>query len=110
MAEHIKLKPTTNKDIENIKKLFIGEFADYIVEESTYSISGVSICNLAFEKYFVRSNSTAGLTVVIATDQRECYCDIISFAGGASFLNLSWGANKSFAELVSKNLLNGIFK
>lgn len=59
---------------------------------------------LCFEKYFMRNGSYASLTVMLAEKGGVQTADIIATGGGSGILNISWGANDSFAEKAVKLL------
>ncbi len=51
-----------------------------------------------YEKYYFRVSSYVGLTVVITEYNGTQTAVITGFGGGGGLLNISYGANSSFAE------------
>ena len=64
----------------------------------------IEILLLVFEKWFFRTNSMAVLTIQIVSDGFEQTATVVGTGGGEGILNLDWGANKDFADAVSKRL------
>ena len=90
--------------------------ADYIINELTqYDIATLvdrvekeyadgKVTLLCFEKFYFRSNSSAALTIMANETKDLTEVEIISLAGGEGLLNISWGANKNFAQKVVEAL------
>ncbi len=68
-----------------------------LISENYRSVGLVNIGILAFEKYFFRNGSYAGLTVVLTENGEEKMADIIGSGGGDGLFNISWGANQELA-------------
>lgn len=80
----------------------IKELTDYGVSElidrveKEYSDGKVTL--LCFEKFYFRTSSSAALTIMANESNAETEVEIVSLAGGEGLLNISWGANKNFAQ------------
>lgn len=59
---------------------------------------------LQFEKYYLRSDSMASLTLLVIKDGDIQKATVIGSGGGAGVLNISLGANNDFAILAVKAL------
>ena len=53
-----------------------------------------------FERYFVRTENMASLTVLFTNDGKAVTVDVIASGAGEGILNISWGANASFAKMA----------
>jgi len=62
------------------------------------------------EQYFFRVNSDAAITIVLKTaDKDTTVLEIISCAGGAGMLEISYAAHKAYVSDVKKYLKNRNF-
>ncbi|MHA6252774.1 DUF6054 family protein [Oceanobacillus sp. CAU 1775] len=59
---------------------------------------------MVFDKFFLRTNSNASLTVTIDNINEITIVKCISTGGGSGLLQLSWGTSRDFITLV-KNVL-----
>ncbi|MUK87893.1 hypothetical protein GMD78_05705 [Ornithinibacillus sp. L9] len=59
---------------------------------------------LVYEKYYLRINSTASLTVTLDNLNGETIVKCISTGNSEGLLNISWGADKQFIKIVEKIL------
>ena len=75
-----------------------------IVHEEKHVLEQRTFIVQVFEKYYLRNDSTAGLTVTIHNDSGVTEVTSIASAGGQGLLNISWGANASFAYKIIKIL------
>ncbi len=75
-----------------------------LVHEERHFIGDKGLVVLVFEKFYFRNSSTAGLTVTIHDDSGTTEVTSIASAGGQGLLNISWGANASFANQVLRVL------
>lgn len=84
--------------------------ADVLCEEYRH-LNDSRICIISFEKFFWRSTSYAGLTVVITEFNDKKTADIIGTGGSSSIMEFSWGANTWLPE-VAENVLKryGFYK
>lgn len=77
-----------------------------LVTESQRSGGECKVVLLVFEKYFWRTGSSAGLTILLTETDGKQTADIIGSAGGEGLFNVSWGVNADFAA-IAINLLEG---
>ncbi len=75
-----------------------------LIHEERHRADEKEIAILIYEKYYMRNNSQAGLTVTISNFDGPTRVNIISFAGGQGLLGLSWGASGQFAGKVAEIL------
>lgn len=77
-----------------------------LVTESQRGSGECKVVLLVFEKYFWRTGSSAGLTILLTEADGKQTADIIGSAGGEGLFNVSWGVNADFAA-IAINLLEG---
>ncbi len=98
------------KEIAEIAEEIRSMNASLILERQRY-FDGAAVILLTFEKYYIRSDGYASLTVMLAEDGPVQTADIICSGGGEGILGLSWGANRSFADMAVRILeQNGFTK
>ncbi|MDD3712857.1 MAG: DUF6054 family protein [Candidatus Izemoplasmatales bacterium] len=93
-VDHIK------KEIHNLG------FSVELVDEVKRGDENFWVELLVFEKYYMRVESRASLTVLITGDENQSMVDCI--ASGASqgvFFRFSWGADKNFLNGIRKILI-----
>jgi Family of unknown function (DUF6054) len=79
--------------------------SDLVYEDGkTIQDTKFEIIILVFEKYFLRINSTASLTVTIDNLTGETIVKCISSGNSEGLLNLSMGADKKFIQPIKKRL------
>lgn len=76
-----------------------------LVSKVENTFNGVTSWLLAYEKYFTRTGSFAGLTVLLTECEQEQFADLVAFGGGSGIVNYSFGANRKLAEDCVKALL-----
>ena len=59
---------------------------------------------LVYERYYARVSGYASLTILLTEHGQTQTADLISSGGGDGYLNLSLGANRSFAKEYAKAL------
>ena len=88
-------KQHTLQDIR--RKLQAIDGAEHI-STTEYTVNGVAVWVLAYEKYYFRTGSYASVTVVLTEhDQQQTAC-VVASGGGDGMVNLSYGANRNFAK------------
>ena len=103
MAERIKLR-CTNKNTsicalaDEIKESLAAEF---VCDERRLNDTVIMLC---LEEYYFRCSSYVSLSILLIEDTMYQEAVIIGFGGGEGLLNISWGANKSFAKRAVKIL------
>ncbi|WP_226665184.1 DUF6054 family protein [Metabacillus litoralis] len=85
------MKITENSEV---KELIV--FYDYKVAGD----GNKRISILVLEKFFLRNNSTASLTVTIDNFEGETVMKCVSTGNGEGFFDIGWGAGKSFINSV----------
>lgn len=91
------------EDVELKSKLI---FEDYKVIEAVEK----EIAILIFEKFFIRNNSTATLTVTIDNFGGETFVKCISSGNGEGLFDIGWGAGKSFIKPIRNKLASNIIE
>ncbi|XZF74944.1 DUF6054 family protein [Bacillus sp. AL-1R] len=79
-------------------------FQDYKVAEEK------EIAILVFQKFFLRNNSTATLTVTIDNFNGVTYVKCISSGNGEGMFDIGWGAGKSFIKPIRLRLAANILE
>ncbi len=76
-----------------------------------YKVTGKEdeqICIFVLEKYFLRTSSTASLTVTIDNFDGETVMKCISTGNGEGIFDIGWGSGKSFINSVRTPLIPNI--
>ena len=81
-------------------------FEDYKVVQDVEK----EIAILVFEKFFLRNNSTATLTVTIDNFDGGTVVKCISSGNGEGLFDIGLGAGKSFITSLRKNLVSNIIE
>ena len=74
--------------------------ATLVTQRERY-FDGSAVILLIFEKYYMRADGYASLTVLLSEDGPVQNADVIGYGGGQGLLNLSWGANEDFADMAA---------
>ena len=69
-----------------------------VIEAVGYEVGDLQTILYVFERYFVRTENMASLTVLFTNDGKTVTVDVIASGAGEGILNISWGANASFAK------------
>ncbi|MGN0804367.1 MAG: DUF6054 family protein [Candidatus Coproplasma sp.] len=77
------------------EELKSGLCSELVCEDKKLNDRVVLLC---FEQYYFRCSNYVSLTVMLVDSEDEQEATIIGFGGGGGWLNISWGANKSFAD------------
>ena len=88
------------KSIQSLAVQMVDEINAELVSQSMRNLGNASVALLSFEKYYMRTGSYAGLTVMLTEEGNHQTADIIGFGGGNGLFNVSWGANSNFAEMA----------
>ena len=94
-------KQTTLQEIHG--KIHCIEGAE-LVSKSEYTVNGVTIWILVYEKYYYRSKGYTSVTVMVTEYGQEQTACIVSSGGGSGIENWSLGANRNFAKAVVRVL------
>ena len=103
MADVIKMR-CVNKSKElsvladELKEALVSEL---VCDERRLNDYMIMLC---FEEFYFRCSSYVGLSIVLTEDSDSQDVIIAGFGGGDGLLNISWGANKSFAKRAAKEL------
>lgn len=73
-------------------------------EERHSPMGGLEIIVQVYEKYFLRNNSHAGLTVTLQNFEGHTQVNAVATAGGQGLFNISWGACSNFAGYAERIL------
>jgi len=94
-----------NSVFESLKQGFGNVYSNQFTLNESLSV-GV----ILGEQYFFRVNSDAAITIVLKTaDKDTTVLEIISCAGGAGMLEISYAAHKAYVSDVKKYLKNRNF-
>lgn len=63
-----------------------------LVAENWQKYNEVTIVLLSFERYFRRTGSFTGLTIMITEIDHKKTANIVGSAGGCGLFNINWGA------------------
>ena len=66
---------------------------------------GVRVLLMVFEKYYWRNGSMAVTVVQIMDSGEEQWAVVAGTGGGEGILNISFGANRDYAERISEALM-----
>lgn len=81
-----------------------------LVDESNYSIGSTNIAVRIYDKYFMRNESRASLSVTVVGQDSEIFISAIGAGGGRGvFFNYSLGAEDDMVDIV-KNLIENMWK
>ncbi|MBR3357292.1 MAG: hypothetical protein IKG46_05615 [Solobacterium sp.] len=104
MAETIRMTCSTRLfDLFELKDRLCTMNAELVGKEyREYSHEEVLV--LVFEKYYMRSSGYGSLTVMLEDDGEEQRAVLIASGGGQGIMNISYGANRKFAESAAEIL------
>lgn len=88
------------KVARELKRSIGGEY----ISESWHEFGDVTAVQLSYEKYFMRTGSYTGLTVMLTEGVGAQYADIVGFGGGSGLFNISWGSNSEYADDAARIL------
>ncbi len=108
MANVFKLKNMSPKEkiielAETIKDNFDGELVCCECQDLN---DNTKVLVMNYEQFYFRVSSYVGLTIVITEYNGMQTALITGFGGGGGLLNISYGANKSFAVKMVEMLSN----
>lgn len=86
--------------VRALKRSISGEY----ISESWHDFGDATAVLLSYEKYFLRTGSYTGLTVMLTESAGAQYADIIGFGGGSGLFNISWGSNSEYADDAARIL------
>lgn len=112
MANVYKLKNNfPNKKVTELAKYIEENFDGELVCNELQELNdNTKVLVMNYEKYYFRVKSYVGLTIVITEYNGAQTAVITGFGGGDGLLNISWGANDSFASEMVKMLKNSGFE
>lgn len=105
----IELKRKAVTGLEEIgKKIQEDLSGDFVSSELAVrkitEAGGVRVLLMVFEKYYWRNGSMAVTVVQIMDSGEEQRAVVAGTGGGEGILNISFGANRDYAERISKTL------
>ena len=103
-ATVIKMEGNHTTSIKNLAGILKSRLNAELVSESCQEFDKAAVILLCFEKYYLRNNSYASLTILLTEDDAEQTAEIIGFGGGNGLFNISFGANSNFANTAVKIL------
>lgn len=106
----IELKRKAVTGLEEIgKKVQEALSGDFVSSELAVrkitEAEGVRVLLMVFEKYYCRNGSMAVTVVQIMDSGEEQRAVVAGTGGGEGILNISFGANRDYAERISKALM-----
>ena len=103
MKEVYKLKcRNKTKSLLQIKEMLkAGLNTEFICEERFMDDNVVFMC---FEQYYIRCSNFVALSVMLVENEDCQEAVVVGMGGGNGVLNMSWGANRSFAKKAIKCL------
>lgn len=105
MAVKIKMEKTSGEDVRELSGNLLAVMSREaeLVTENHYEGSDMKVSMMVFEKFYFRTSSYAGLTILLTEIQgQKITLDIVGSGGGGGLLNISWGSNRSFAEKAQR--------
>lgn len=81
-----------------------------VIETVGYEVGSMQTVLYVFERFFIRTESMATLTVLFTNNGQQIIVDVIASGAGEGVLNISWGANRSFAKMAVDSLQNQGFQ
>ena len=109
MAEIINLKCTNKtRSLPELAVMIKGAMdSEVVCDKKMLNDKALLLC---FEEYYFRCQNYVTVTVMI-TESEECQeAVVVGSGGGNGLMNISWGANGSFAKKVAKRLVEIGFK
>lgn len=106
MANVFKLKNDfPNKKVTQLAGIIEERFDGELVCNELQELNdNTKVLVMNYEKYYFRVSSYVGLTIVITEFNVSQTAIITGFGGGNGLLNISWGANGSFAVEMAELL------
>jgi len=86
--------------INELTKYDVATLVDHVEKEH---VDG-KVTFLCFEKFYFRTSSSAALTIMASESNGVTDVEVVSLAGGEGLFNISWGANKDFAQKIIEAL------
>lgn len=93
----IKMTGNNSLPIADVVRSFQRSIGGEFISEVRHTFGDTTAVLLSYEKYFFRTDSYTGLTVMLTQDDTAQYADIVGFGGGSGVFNLSWGSNSEYA-------------
>lgn len=76
-----------------------------LVDESLFRSGEVQVAVRVYDKYFMRNNSRASLSLTVVDEGSKIYVTAIGAGGGQGVIfNYSWGAESELVDIVSECL------
>ena len=98
--EIYKLTSAETESLASRAAAFAQELEATVIEAVGYEVGNMQTILYVFERYFVRTENMASLTVLFTNDGKAVTVDVIASGAGEGILNISWGANASFAKMA----------
>ena len=98
--EIYKLTSAETESLSSRAVAFAQELEATVIEAVGYEVGDLQTILYVFERYFVRTENMASLTVLFTNDGKTVTVDVIASRAGEGILNISWGANASFAKMA----------
>ena len=95
-----KLTSAETESLASRAAAFAQELEATVIEAVGYEVGDLQTILYVFERYFVRTENMASLTVLFTNDGKAVTVDVIASGAGEGILNISWGANASFAKMA----------
>lgn len=98
--EIFKLKRDRSDSFVSMADRFSKEMDASVVAAVGNQVGDIQTILYVFERYYIRTENVASLTVLFTNDGQQILADVIATGAGGGVLNISWGANASFAKIA----------
>lgn len=98
MSKNVYRLRAGNLDFSQVTAYFLEQMGDELLHAARYQVAPMQSTLCVFERYYLRTNSTASLTVLFTNTGQEILVDVVSSGAGSGLLNISWGASSNFAN------------
>lgn len=102
MGLNIKLIGDNSTSIVELSALLEKQIGADLITKTGRVAGELSVILMCFEKFYFRTGSYAGLTIMLSESPMEQIADVVGFGGGDGIFNISWGANRNFAERAAE--------
>ena len=104
-SEAIKMKNTAPKfPVSELIGILRKDIDAELAGKSYRRFQSAEVALLTFERYYFRIGGYAALTILIVEEDSIQTVDLLGSGGGEGIGNISFGANKSFANMAVKIL------
>ncbi|WP_425539294.1 DUF6054 family protein [Microaceticoccus formicicus] len=102
MGLNMKLKGNNSISIVELSAILENQIGADLITKTGRVAGDLTVILMCFEKFYFRTGSYAGLTIMLSESPEEQIADVVGFGGGDGIFNISWGANRNFAERAAE--------